>query len=434
MLTKTRIISLVSCLFMLSCAEGNTSNNSNNINNSNNSNNINNTNNTNINNTNNTNNTNCTNECNIGTSYCEGAVVTTCQTGISGCLEWIAGTDCAESSMVCILNGGNAECSVNCQDQCTEGATVCQDSVLRVCETQASGCLDFSDSEDCADSLRICGDVGGVAACMCNDSCTEGICNGTSSSDCVADSWGCYHLDTAIDCALTNQICQVNGLNADCVCDDQCTSGTSQCSGTVIQTCTADGNGCLDWSSGTDCASTSQICTLNGSTAECTTPTGPVTLLSENFDGTWVPTGWSVYDGADIGTWVKCTSTSCEGYDLFTLKSNGVAYVNSDDFADFEEGLSSPTFNCTGYSTVTLEFDHYFKYYQDALGRIDISTNGGSTWTTGIRQWSSNTYNVHETIDISSYAANQANVKIRFYYIAYFDWYWIVDNVTVTAQ
>ena len=44
------------------------------------------------------------------------------------------------------------------------------------------------------------------------------------------------------------------------VCDDQCADGEVQCTDDTLETCVADGDGCLDWDDGTDCAADGQIC------------------------------------------------------------------------------------------------------------------------------------------------------------------------------
>ena len=62
---------------------------------------------------------------------------------------------------------------------------------------------------------------------------------------------------------------------------------------------------------------------------------------------------------------------------------------------------------------------------------VEYSTNGGSSWNT-IVSWSSDR-NVHDQIDVTSYVAGYSNVKFAFHYIAYWDWYWRVDDVTVDA-
>ncbi len=68
--------------------------------------------------------------------------------------------------------------------------------------------------------------------------------------------------------------------------------------------------------------------------------------------------------------------------------------------------------------------------------RVDISTNGGSTWTNVHRYQKQDTPGPHhEDIDVSAIAGNQSNVMVRFhYYNAAFSFWWQVDNVQVGVQ
>ena len=53
----------------------------------------------------------CTNQCNqAGDTQCNGDTVQTCQTGTSGCLEWIDTTNCTTTNQLCIVNEGIAQC------------------------------------------------------------------------------------------------------------------------------------------------------------------------------------------------------------------------------------------------------------------------------------------------------------------------------------
>jgi hypothetical protein len=302
------------------------------------------------------------------------------------------------------------------------------------CVTAANGCLEYSQTTDCANSSMICQLVDEVASCVvsCNNQCTaEDVrCDGTQFERCTADGNGCLAFSLVEDCAVTARTC-TTAPTPGCACAGECAA--DECAGYVISDCAADAQGCMHLVAGTDCAAASQQCRLNGATAECYTVTGPVTLLFEEFNS-WVPAGWSVTDGGDTGyTWVQCNACAYENLNLFTTKVGAVALIDSDYFQAFDDSLVTPTLNCSGYTTVTLEFDHWLKLYTSDWGQVDVSTNGGGSWTTA-RTWNVDTQNVHETINLSSYLAGQANVKLRFRYVANFDWAWMIDNVRVIAQ
>jgi hypothetical protein len=100
---------------------------------------------------------------------------------------------------------------------------------------------------------------------------------------------------------------------------------------------------------------------------------------------------------------------------------------------DMDTELITPSIDCSAYSTVTLEFDHYFDLYSgggNEKGDVDIWD--GSTWHNKARYQSDT--DGHVTIDISDVAAFKSDVKIRWhYYDANFDWYWEVDNVELSG-
>jgi hypothetical protein len=98
--------------------------------------------------------------------------------------------------------------------------------------------------------------------------------------------------------------------------------------------------------------------------------------------------------------------------------------------------MISPVMDFSGYSTITLQFkSDFWDYNNRDDGFVDISTDGGATWTNLLHYEHTDYYGPRtETIDISSYAG-QAAVTIRFHYVAPdWDWFWMVDDVVVSAS
>jgi hypothetical protein len=130
--------------------------------------------------------------------------------------------------------------------------------------------------------------------------------------------------------------------------------------------------------------------------------------------------------------------------------------------------LTSTSFSTTGNSYVILEFSHICKLFFSDGGMVEVSNNNGATWTTlgpaqylgtGVMiqsKFSENSYGNDwfpgdtitkptnswwktEKFDISSIAANQPNVRIRFKYIGSGNpagagrYGWLIDEVKVTA-
>ncbi len=155
---------------------------------------------------------------------------------------------------------------------------------------------------------------------------------------------------------------------------------------------------------------------------------------------TWTPTGWSVVDGgsANGDSWLQCTPTSgdiCNDYP-FGLTDGWFAAVDADQYgqhADLLESLVTPSIDCSCDSSVVLEFAHLLHLDAGEHGDVDVSIGGGP-WTT-VASYSSNTSQngAHILLDLSGWAAHQADVRIRFLYDETNDWgyTWMIDDVSV---
>ncbi len=134
-------------------------------------------------------------------------------------------------------------------------------------------------------------------------------------------------------------------------------------------------------------------------------------------------------------------------------KANGAMGFNSDFLDNAGKGaasigfgsapaphtgeLISPIIDCSGRSTVELRFYQAIRQFV-AEQRIDVSNDGGATWTKYVINTDIVTNSAHindqRFVDITKTAANSANVKIKFVYDCkdadprgYY--YWIVDDV-----
>ncbi len=171
---------------------------------------------------------------------------------------------------------------------------------------------------------------------------------------------------------------------------------------------------------------------------------GPNTLLEENFNS-GIPSTWTVVDGGSGGlngaqTWT--TANPCGRTTMTAPFSSPFAMVDSDCAGVGpiqDEGLITPPFNASGMNRVLVEFTNQFRYFTGSLnefGDIDVSTNGGATWTTiGRFQGADFDYPTPggRFVDITSaIAPNPSNVRVRFrYYNASFEYWWAIDNVRI---
>lgn len=94
--------------------------------------------------------------------------------------------------------------------------------------------------------------------------------DGTTVQSCAADANGCLVWSSTTTCGA-NQACVATGAAPVCECVDECAAGEAECRGSVVWACEADADGCLAWETGDDCADTDEACVESGTTASCQT-------------------------------------------------------------------------------------------------------------------------------------------------------------------
>jgi cysteine-rich repeat protein len=178
--------------------------------------------------------------------------------------------------------------------------------------------------------------------------------------------------------------------------------------------------------------------------------TGGGTVLSESFTS-GIPGTWTIVDGGSGGgaaaTW---TSANPGARSIASPLVSPIAIIDSDNAGSTstqDEQLISPVLNLSTATTVQLAFDHWFKWYSSGLseiGDVDVKSSlTGGNWTNVFRNQNASTPASctgtscatpdHRVLDITAQAAGASNVQVRFhYYQAQFEWWWEVDNVTVT--
>lgn len=156
--------------------------------------------------------------------------------------------------------------------------------------------------------------------------------------------------------------------------------------------------------------------------------TGP----TEPFDSTTAaPEGWSVVNadgttgGWDFGDPGKRGNT--------TGGSGGFAMVDSDHYGSGKKqdsSLISPVFDLTGNTNPQLSFDTDYKSYSGQSGDIDVTTDGGATWTNVWNRTTTLTGPAHVEVPLTAYAG-KSGVQLRFHFTATWGYWWALDNVFV---
>jgi Zn-dependent metalloprotease len=180
-------------------------------------------------------------------------------------------------------------------------------------------------------------------------------------------------------------------------------------------------------------ASSAQTFTLRIKDDDIEPGTLTSTVLYENFNS--FPIGWGTDNGSVAHAAYWGVSSSYGG-----VNGSPYALVNSDVLGEMDEILESPEFNTAGMMDIQLTFEQYFEVFSGGFNeQAIVEVWDGHTWQEVDRQssaqgtkgyWKSGNL---RTVAISDAYANAA-MKLRFRFHANYDWWWIVDEVKVTAR
>jgi len=160
------------------------------------------------------------------------------------------------------------------------------------------------------------------------------------------------------------------------------------------------------------------------------------TLFFDDFEsGTSL---WTITNNGGTCNWLIFTPPYPNAYTLPASSSGGVLSADSDECG------SGTTMNTTAringsfdFSTYTemvwVEFDNDFRTIDaddDAI--VEMSTDGGTTWTSIWDRLGVDARNSHETVDITSAVAGETNVQFRLISVQPgWDWWWTLDNFAI---
>ncbi len=177
-------------------------------------------------------------------------------------------------------------------------------------------------------------------------------------------------------------------------------------------------------------------------------------IWSDDFS---TPANWSLtHEAGTTGDWVIGTTGPAGGFPITTIASasaiNGFAKFDSDSICGGNQIGNLTTVNpidVTGHSAVRLTFSQYYRRYYDST-YIFISTDN-INWTKfevngalTLNQYSANSNAINPNVvnvDISSVAANQATVYVRFQFYsptsidavnAGCAYSWMLDDISIS--
>ncbi len=156
--------------------------------------------------------------------------------------------------------------------------------------------------------------------------------------------------------------------------------------------------------------------------------------FTESFSGTTIPTCWSQVDNQGNGqVWQFGTIT---GQTPNPSLTGNYAYLNSDAYGSGNSqnaDLITPTIDMSAYSSVNLQFKHYFRSYSGSSATVSYSINNGSTWNV-IQTFTSTSASNPVTFNQAIAAvAGQAQVKFKWNYTGTWGYYWAIDDVQITG-
>jgi hypothetical protein len=185
-------------------------------------------------------------------------------------------------------------------------------------------------------------------------------------------------------------------------------------------------------------------------TAVC--PGSPVTLTGSgavvsgtlpNADfNSGAPAGWAITNtGAPATTWQYTTgntlsysSASWAGFSGLSLNGSRYAYAISDaggSNSTTDTKLTSPAFSTVGYSALSVSFQQV-TILDSGYGAVEVSTDGGTTWTAVYTNTGSITSTTTTTVNLAAYL-NQPNVRLRWHYFDNWGYIWAIDNIAFTG-
>lgn len=166
---------------------------------------------------------------------------------------------------------------------------------------------------------------------------------------------------------------------------------------------------------------------------------GQSTVLSETFEGTGIPSGWTQSTSATDGGWKFGTTQSVSSSSWGVPNTNATKVAGTNDDAcncnKSKDYLITPPMDFTTSAAFAMSFDSYFGafvYDSYEAASVEVSTDGGATWDVVYELPGNDAGWDSHIVNLSDYAGN-AQVWVAFHYNDDGGWAygWAIDNVQI---
>jgi hypothetical protein len=157
-------------------------------------------------------------------------------------------------------------------------------------------------------------------------------------------------------------------------------------------------------------------------------------LIDENFSA-GLPPGWSI-NTEQGDSWAVIDPVPGDQYRDNKTGGSGKFAIVDNQFTRTKTSLILPAFNLADATGVILSFDSSMQFSDLERINVDVSTDGGSSWTNTWWRWGLIGLPHHYVEDLTPDLAGQANARIRFRYDTFGSpdgYYWQIDNVQLQA-
>ena len=166
---------------------------------------------------------------------------------------------------------------------------------------------------------------------------------------------------------------------------------------------------------------------------------GQISVLpyEQTFDDVTIPALWTQVDHQGDGDiWQFGTDESTSYVWPITPDLNGnYAILNSAAYGqDGQQNvdLISPSFDFSAYSSITLQFTHFFYYWSSpTAATLYYSIDNGTSWVE-IKKWEDSSSNPETFNQVIAAVGGQSQVKFKWNYVGADDWGWAIDDVLVS--